>query len=299
MNGHYRRVPCNLCSSTDLVVCFQAQRSGEQVVRCKRCGLMFYNPQPDPELALTFYSQEYFAKEFPLEERDKQIELAHGRLARIEQELGGVGRLLDVGCGVGNFVSTALMRGWRAVGLDIVPAAIQDTPSVRDGVMLPGDLSSARPSDMPLFDVVTMWDVLEHLTDPLGDMRRIANWLRAGGLLVIQTQNTNAVTAVWMGKRWEQFVKYHLYHFSSRNLQMALERSGFIDIKIESSNGFPRLDGLAQAKPVVTSALGLSGTIRNLARKIRDALYVHCGYDPFNIMVAIARLKSGYSGGTQ
>jgi len=170
---------------------------------------------------VALYPEEYFDREFPEDRAVDQFQLAQRRLARIEGEVG-LGRLLDVGCGVGRFLLVARQRGWEAVGLDVAPAAVGRAAATSGATVLQGDLSRTRPDGMAQVDVVTMWDVLEHLVDPVGDLGRARNWLRPGGLIVIQTQNANSVTSGWMRRRWEQFVEYHLFHLSSEALRLAL-----------------------------------------------------------------------------
>lgn len=284
-------VACNLCGSADHAILFTATQSAKQVVRCRRCGMVFYNPQPSPSQVAALYSSEYFAREFPGELVAEQTRLAHGRLARIESELG-VGSLLDVGCGVGCFLAVARQRGWRAVGMDVAPAAVKVATTASGGPVLLGDLSRPRPAGMSPFDVLSMWDVLEHLADPVGDLRRARHWLRPGGLIVMQTQNVNSVTSAWMRRRWEQFVEFHLYHFSSRTLRLALEQAGFERIRIEASDRFTRGEAATRDEKVPRSAERPMSP-RDSLRHSRDFLFVRMGYDPFNIMVAAARCPTG------
>jgi len=281
-------VSCNLCGSRDLRFLFSAVRSGHQVVGCRHCGLMFYNPQPSPDQTAALYSADYFAQEFPEELAAEQIQLAHRRLARIEEEVG-IGSLLDVGCGIGRFLFAARNRGWKAAGMDISPAAASIARRTSGAQVFVGDLALPPPNGIPRFDIVTLWDVFEHLLDPVGDLGRVRRWLRPGGLIVIQTQNANGVTYAWMRRRWEQFVPYHLYHFSSRTLRVALEQAGFQQIRIEASDRFPRDDPAAPGMPSTENRP--QRDLRATLRTLRDTAFVWAGYDPFNIMVATARCQ--------
>lgn len=278
-------VDCRLCGSRDVRVLFTATRSARQVVRCRGCGLVFYNPQPSPAQAASLYSTEYFESEFSADQVGDEVQLAHRRLARIEREIG-VGSLLDVGCGRGRFLGVACDRGWKAMGLDVSPAAVRLAAAAAGAPVYEGDLTRPRPAELPPVDVVTLWDVLEHLTDPVAALAQVPRWLRAGGLLVVQTQNANGVTAAWMRHRWEQFVEFHLYHFSSRTLRLALERAGFEAVRIEGIDQFARADG-SDAPPPPPCGL------RQLLRRLRDSLFVKVGYDGFNVMVATARRAGG------
>lgn len=272
-------VECRLCGSGDLRVLFTAARSARQVVRCRGCGLVFYDPQPSRAEAAALYSGEYFAREYPAETEATQARVAHRRLARIERETG-VGSLLDVGCGAGRFLAAARERGWKAAGLDLSPAAVRAACAASGAAVWEGDLARARPPDLGAVDVVTLWDVLEHLTDPVAALAETPRWLRPGGLLVVQTQNVHSATAAWMGRRWEQFVEFHLYHFSPRTLSLALQRAGFEAVRIEDVDRFSGGDA-GPAAP----ARGLRATLARL----RDRALHLAGYDAFNVMVATAR----------
>lgn len=280
-------VPCRLCGSRDLQVLFMASRSARQVVRCRKDGLVFYNPQPSPAQAAALYSNEYFESEFPADLAAEQIQLAHRRLARIEREVG-VGSLLDVGCGRGRFLAIARERGWKAAGLDVSPVAVRMAAATAGVPVYEGDLARPRPAGLPPVDVVTMWDVLEHLTNPVAALAEVPRWLRPGGLLVVQTQNVNSVTAAWMRRRWEQFVEFHLYHFSSRTLRLALERAGFETIQIEPVDRFASADGAPTAEGP-PSPVAAPGGLREALRRLRDLLFIQAGYEAFNVMVALAR----------
>jgi SAM-dependent methyltransferase len=273
-------VDCRLCGSPDLRVLFAATRSGRQVVRCRGCGFLFYDPQPSPAQAAALYSGEYFEREYPAETGEAQTRLAHRRLARIETETG-VGSLLDVGCGTGRFLAVARERGWKAAGLDVSPAAARLAAAASRVPVHAGDLAGPLPPGQESVDVVTMWDILEHLADPVAALAQLPRWLTPGGLLVVQTQNANSVTAAWMGRRWEQFVEFHLCHFSSRTLRRALEGAAFEAVRIEDVDRF--------AAPGRAETPAPARGLRAALGRLRDRALVLAGCDAFNVMVATAR----------
>jgi len=271
-------VDCRLCGPGNLRVLFSAQRSGRQVVRCRSCGLVFYDPQPSPAQAAALYSVDYLEDEYPQALAHERVQLAHRRLARIER-MTGVGSLLDVGCGRGDFLIAARERGWTVAGLDRSPAAARMSAAAAVPVF-EGELTGPRPPGLEPVDVVTLWDVLEHLTDPVAALAALPRWLRSGGLLIVETQNVRSVGAVWMGHRWEQFVEFHLYHFSPATLRVALARAGFEAIRIEPSDRFaPDERGKAPAH----------GGPRRALAWLRDVIWAMAGCDRFNVMVATAR----------
>jgi SAM-dependent methyltransferase len=285
--GHDLQAPCNLCGARRFARCFIATRSSRLVVRCRQCGLLFCFPQPSASEAAALYSASYFADEYPDASAEDQVRLADARLRRIEEE-SGIGRLLDVGCGRGRFLQVARARGWEAVGLDVAPFSVQDAATVSGAIVLQGALSGSRPAGMAEFDVLTLWDVVEHLTDPAGDLRCALHWLHPGGLIVLQTQNANGVTASWMRQRWEQFVPFHLFHFSPRTLELALTQAGFVQIRVEPSYQF--VAGLLLADGnAVPAAFHRTSNLKERLRRLRDTVYVGFGHDRFNIMVATAR----------
>lgn len=273
-------VDCRLCGSRKLRVLFTAARSARQVVRCRGCGLVFYNPQPSPAQAAALYSGEYFEREYPKETEEAQTRLAHRSLTRIEMETG-VGSLLDAGCGSGRFLTVAHARGWKAAGLDVSPAAVRLAVTASGTPVYEGDLGGPLPPGQEPVDVVTMWDALEHLTDPVAALAETPRWLRPGGLLVVQTQNVNSVTAAWMGRRWEQFVEFHLYHFSPWTLRLALEQAGLEAVRIDDLDQFGDAGRVSPPQP----ARG----VRAALARLRDRAWVLAGHDSFNVMIATAR----------
>jgi ubiquinone/menaquinone biosynthesis C-methylase UbiE len=134
-------------------------------------------------------------------------------------------RLLDVGAYTGVFVEIAMQHGWNAWGIE--PSAWAVEEARRNGLqMISGTLESAELADGS-YAVVTMWDVIEHLTDPLGTLRAAWRALEPGGYLVVHTMDLDSLFAKVMGRRWPWFMEMHLYYFTRKTLQAMLEKAGF------------------------------------------------------------------------
>jgi SAM-dependent methyltransferase len=158
---------------------------------------------------------------------------ADRRLARLEAEATGyerlkrIGRLVDVGCSGGAFLWTARARGWEAIGVDISEACV-DYGTAHKGLDIRiGTLSKcAFPGGH--FDLVRMNNLVEHLGDPMGELREAFRILRPGGVVSIATMNGRSLAAWLSGKEWRYYDPYcHVYVFTPRTLGRMLGKAGF------------------------------------------------------------------------
>jgi len=145
------------------------------------------------------------------------------------------GRLLDVGCGVGFFVKVARDVGWDAHGSEISPIAVRIG---REQLGL-AQLHVGRIQDAGFaqssFDVITLWDVIEHIPDPVSLLIELRRLLRVGGLLFVQTPNISfqllrARALRLLGSdesRNTLEVKDHLNDFTPGSLRLAIQRAGY------------------------------------------------------------------------
>ncbi len=235
-------VRCNLCGADDVSVryastveqksdwhAFRCTHSGygthPPIVECRQCGLVYTDPRPDGGDILKTYE----AVEDPLyiEEREGRVLTFEHHLKPLERLTGPPdGRpLLDVGAYTGVFVDIAARHGWDAWGLEPSRWAVERARA--QGLhMVQGTLDTADLPDA-YFDVVTMWDVIEHLTDPDGALRQAHRLLKPGGLLVVHTIDIESLFARVMGPRWPWLMEMHIYYFSRRTLRAMLEKRGF------------------------------------------------------------------------
>ena len=240
-------VPCAVCSGTRFSLVYAAtidDHGGEPsayfgssraragylpIVRCSRCGLVMTNPQDDHgTLARVYGAHEDNVYEL---EHDNRRHAALDHLALVTAYRPNPARILDVGCATGIFVGVAQQAGWQATGVDasewMVSRARIRCPTAAFRV---GTLDEIQfPADS--FEVITLWDVLEHVSSPRQTLDRVRNWLTPDGCLFLSVPNADSVMARLMGRRWVLLLREHLWYFSPVTLATLLRQAGFDPVR--------------------------------------------------------------------
>ena len=192
------------------------------MVRCPECGLVFQHPQPGDEASASlYYDSPAFAARLEGELRATTIARAREKLALLARAgVAPPGTALDVGCSSGAWLELAKDTGWDPVGVEIgtavAAAARRRGFEVHTGSLSDADLAGRR------FDLVTFWDVLEHLPDPLDALIRARRLLRPGGVVALTFPNVEGfyprATRRLIAERtgvWEHAeLPNHLFDFS-------------------------------------------------------------------------------------
>jgi 2-polyprenyl-3-methyl-5-hydroxy-6-metoxy-1,4-benzoquinol methylase len=257
------RIACPLCSApTAAVLCVERDLAlgvpGRfPLARCERCGLLYQNPRVRRDQLDRLYPADY-----PPHARDPELgrvlrdrsaavrwvlarRLGYAHLAadgvaprvrlgaRLRQRrvvknfppwIGG-GRLLDVGCASGQFLTQMAAVGWRVSGIEFDHEAAAKARTVTPDVLVgdPAQLTLPRAA----FDVVTAFHVVEHLPDPAGAVRNMLTWLAPGGLLVIEVPNVGGWGGALFGRYWSGLdFPRHLIHFTPATMGALVERCG-------------------------------------------------------------------------
>jgi 2-polyprenyl-3-methyl-5-hydroxy-6-metoxy-1,4-benzoquinol methylase len=161
-----------------------------RIVECRLCGLVYTDPRRPAGAIWRDYEQ--VVDERYLEEREGRIATFRRNIQALEDLVPNHHnrRLLDVGAHVGVFVEVAGERGWEAAGLEPSRWAVQEGRR-RGLTMHQGTLRDAE-LDAASYDAVTMWDVVEHLIDPMGDLVEAVRLLKPGGALLLHTINIDS-----------------------------------------------------------------------------------------------------------
>jgi SAM-dependent methyltransferase len=155
------------------------------------------------------------------------VVLGHRRRALLGRHPG---RVLDVGCGDGDFLADLRRLGWEGYGTEFSEVACELTRA-RGINVRQGSLRSAGFPDR-FFDVVTIWHVLEHLPEPAAELAEARRILRDDGLLVLEVPNSGCLTFQLCQERWWPLdIPRHLQHFTPATLARLLDRSGFTSLR--------------------------------------------------------------------
>lgn len=224
------------------------------IVECLNCGLVYANPRYDSGEMLARYE----AVEDPLyvEEREGRVLTFERHLRPLEKIIspGDGRRLLDVGCHIGVFVEIAARHGWDAWGVE--PSQWAATRAQQVGLKVVEGTMATAGFEKESFDVITMWDVIEHLENPSTEVHQAFDLLKPGGLLVAHTMDFDSLFARLMGQRWPWLMEMHLYYFSRRTLTTLMENAGFRVLAVKPQGRYLRLGYLATRVAAYSRTLG-------------------------------------------
>jgi 2-polyprenyl-3-methyl-5-hydroxy-6-metoxy-1,4-benzoquinol methylase len=281
------RVPCPVCG----VSAAPAERVGAATYYgCPVCETLFQHPMPTIEAMRAYVDAEYAGgvyNDYVAAANLKSLTFA-GRVRAIEKRIGR-GRLLDVGASCGFFVEQALRSGFDAYGIELSSEAIAMAPEgVRERLIL-GDVNTLDLARLEPFDVITAFDLIEHVFDPLKFLRELARVAKPGSWVVISTPDVSHLLRHVLRARWPMFQPLqHTVLFSPRSLRLALSSAGYDQISIGPATKTLTADYLAgQINMYLPAAVNL---YRRASRAIPEALRTR----PINVnigeLLAFARL---------
>lgn len=238
---------CCVCGASDNEFLYKPAHSPGPVVRCKACGFVFVNPIETDKSLITegpvlgdrspdlLHSanldeirgswEEPIIEGYIAELRPKQVN-AEEALMHINKLAGQRGKILDYGCFCGVFLSVAQQQGWDAYGIEpLVMPSIYARGNF--GVKVTTDTLRQDTFPADYFDVVTAFQVFEHIVDPQDSLRKIHHIIKPGGLIAIEVPNIDNIWVNVLKEKHRHFVEDHVSFFSGKTLGRLLERMGF------------------------------------------------------------------------
>lgn len=217
-------IACNLCGGTETTPISRKDRRWKtlETVACSDCGLMRTNPMPTESELESYYRNEYrldyqlASKNPPKFHLVRSMRDAQKRAERLKAALVPGARILDVGCGTGEFLKLARDRGCEVIGIEPGKSYAEFARKAYGVDVINGPWQAAQlPAES--FDVITCNQVIEHLRDPMAAFAAIASWLKPNGIAFIAVPDMRANDK----PSFERFHFAHIYGFTPETLDVA------------------------------------------------------------------------------
>ena len=233
---------CPVCGSQD----FEPFISGTDffltgeaftIIKCHVCGFRFTNPRPEAEdLGKYYESEEYISHS----DSRKGLFASVYQLVRkytLNRKLALIskyqpkGEILDIGCATGQFLNYMSEHGWNATGIE--PDEKTRSRAISEYGLKVFPEEQLNILEKSSFDIITMWHVLEHVSELNLRMNQLKDLLKPEGTLIIAVPNCNSYDAKIYGKFWAGYdLPRHLYHFAKEDMKLLLENHGFTIVNI-------------------------------------------------------------------
>lgn len=229
--------PCLVCVKGLMAPC-RVRFAAGLLFRCRDCGVVQWGTGTWTQEAAASYYQEYYRADpagfDPI--TDKRF---HELLDTL-QAVKPPGRILDVGAGRGHFLTVAESRGWDVTGLEISHSGLEHLRRLKAAqgwkFELRGDDIMSPELPAGAFRAVTLFEVIEHLTDPSAHIKRISDLLEPGGLLFMTTPNFDSLSRRLLGRRWRGIDPEHLFLFNRRSMGRLLASNGLRPVRLLTKN---------------------------------------------------------------
>ncbi len=257
LNNTFQKT-CLNCGSRNLKTLFQVKKSNTvfKYLKCINCTLIFI----DPLLELRQQFKLYDYKSTIEHSNRKNFNLRLLNQTRITSNLlrnyalfcfkqrknkilnlKSKGRLIDIGCGEGDFLNMFDRKDWKVSGVEINPNLAKEAKIKTKAQIYTQPIQTLNLKNSA--DIVTMWHVLEHMDTPQSVLAKIYKILKKGGFLVIEVPNGDGIYLKVFGKYWQLLITpEHLFFWTKKSLSSALKKEGFVVKKI-SAEGIVNFSG--------------------------------------------------------
>ncbi len=224
MNNHKF---CLLCKSEHLYDLPLYEKAF--LTKCKKCNFIFSKKSPTENELLTHYNN-YGRSDY----------LSPITIKRYNELLDNfelykkTNKILDVGCGIGYFLFEAKKRGWRVYGTEYTDSAVRICKE--KGILINKGKLDINNYQLASFDIITSFEVIEHINNPLEEVSNFKNLLRSGGLAYITTPNFNSLSRYILKSKYN-VITYpeHLSYYSPKTLKKLFKKTGFKNKKIKTT----------------------------------------------------------------
>jgi SAM-dependent methyltransferase len=210
---------------------FHGRKDQYTLVRCPSCSLVWLSNPPEPSEMYLHYTEAYdrlisaSGQNSPHRWRDRKAAFTPHKQS---------GALLDMGCSSGAFLESLTGDGWKLHGIEMSTESAKMAEGRSSAQVFVGHILDA-PFHRESFDVITCFDVLEHLYEPLRVMAKVGDWLKPGGIFYVLVPNVNAAEARVFGSYWHGLeLPRHLFHYSPASLKFLAQSAGLRVVSLET-----------------------------------------------------------------
>lgn len=217
------KIDCPVCAGHSFSHRFTKQ--GEDFVLCDGCGLLLINPRPEMVAVEQTYDSDY--SDHYIRKADKKLKRCKKWVARVKNRFQSTGRWLDVGCSAGFVVAAAEQAGYEAFGVEVEPAAVSYASDVLNLSNVSVGTLEAQHYPENYFDVVSMYDVIEHVPDLNSVVAELCRIVKPDGVIEIRTPDLGHWKTPKDLSQWKEVKpSEHLYYFNARTLTQLFQNHG-------------------------------------------------------------------------
>lgn len=210
---------------------FHGRQEKYTLLRCPSCSLVWLSQPPNPGEMHRHYTDAYdrlisaAGQNSPQRWRDRNKTLAQHKRS---------GALLDLGCSSGSFLESLSVGDWKLHGIEMSTESARTAEERTGAQVFVGDILGAWfPPES--FDVITCFDVFEHLYEPRRVMARVGEWLKPGGIFYVLVPNVDSAEGRVFGSYWHGLeLPRHLFHYSPASLKFLAESAGLREVSLET-----------------------------------------------------------------
>lgn len=229
--------PCPACGQTNSREWlqgpdrFHGRQNNYVLMRCQVCSLVWLSGPPKPAEMHLHYTDQYHklisaaGVNTPARWRDRKAALDLYKTS---------GALLDLGCSSGSFLESLPRNSWKLYGIEMSAEGAKTAEARAGAQVFVGDILDA-PFSAGSFDVITCFDVLEHVYEPRRVMARVSEWLKPGGIFYVLVPNIDSAEARVFRSYWHGLeLPRHLFHYSPASLKFLAESAGLQAVSLET-----------------------------------------------------------------
>ena len=236
---------CPVCKKMDYKFFFKKENL--RLIKCMHCGLIRFDNIPQVFDIKNYY---YYKNKVTKKQQDLYNPITTKRYNNLLIKLQSFRKnnaVFDIGCGAGQFLSVAKKMNWQAKGVEISPYAVKVCKDFNLDVSCQDFLQAKIQHNY--YDIVTMFEVLEHLTQPREYLLKANKILRKGGVIIITTPNFNCLTRILLRERWRLIHKEHLFYFTPASFKKLIHDTNFKVLELITKDiTLPELDKLISSK---------------------------------------------------